>query len=420
MSLINSEKGNVDQSNAYATGIYDMFKFSFRTELTRVCYERRLKRFFDYIEFELNNKEHLDKRVNAFAYKAKENKEWILQQIIKFLQFQKDRLNKGGITAGTLWNFIKPLKLLCDVCDIDIKWKRLTRGFPRNRQAANDRAPTLEEIQKLIEYPDRRIKPIVYVMASSGIRLGAWDFLKWNHLTPLHDDKGEIVAAKLLVYAGEVEEYFTFITPEAYTVVKEWMEFRQSYGETITKESWVMRDIWQTTNVKYGARWGLATAPKKLNSSAIKRLIERALLDQGVRTRQSDGKYEFKAVHGLRKFYKSRAEQVMKPLNVELTMGHDIGLSASYYKPTEKEILDDYLKAVDSLTIKSDGVTLKNQVQKLKEESKTNEYIIKGKLQEKDEEIKQLKQNQESIISLLKEEMESKFKEIYDRIDLSK
>ncbi len=36
-----------------------------------------------------------------------------------------------------------------------------------------------------------------------------------------------------------------------------------------------MRDIWQTTNVNYGAKWGLATYPKKLNSYAIKRILER-------------------------------------------------------------------------------------------------------------------------------------------------
>ena len=41
----------------------------------------------------------------------------------------------------------------------------------------------------------------------------------------------------------------------------------------------------------------------------------------------------------------------MRPINVEITMGHNIGISASYYRPTEREVLEDYLKAVDLLTI---------------------------------------------------------------------
>jgi hypothetical protein len=44
-----------------------------------------------------------------------------------------------------------------------------------------------------------------------------------------------------------------------------------------------MRDIWQTTNIDYGAKWGLATCPKKLKSNGIKRLLERALWEQGIR-----------------------------------------------------------------------------------------------------------------------------------------
>ena len=150
-----------------------------------------------------------------------------------------------------------------------------------------------------------------------------------------------------------------------------------------------MRDLWQTTNVDYGAKWGLATCPKKLQSSGIKRILERALWEQGIRQPLIEGakRHEWKAAHGFHKFYKSRAEQVMRPINVEITMGHDIGISASYYKPTEKEVLDDYLKALDLLTINGDKHVLQKQVTELTEISKNNEYIIKGKLQEKDEEI---------------------------------
>jgi hypothetical protein len=96
-----------------------------------------------------------------------------------------------------------------------INWKRIIRGIPSGRKAANDRAPTIEEIRKVSEYHDRRIKPIVYIMASSGIRLGAWDSLQWKHVTSITNDNGEVIAAKLLIYAGDSEEYYCFITTEA-------------------------------------------------------------------------------------------------------------------------------------------------------------------------------------------------------------
>jgi hypothetical protein len=62
---------------------------------------------------------------------------------------------------------------------------------------------------------------------------------------------------------------------------------------------------------------------------------------------------------------KSRTEQVMKPINVELTMEQVLGLSESYYKPTEKEVLEDYLKAVPLLTI-NDNNNNNNNIESLK------------------------------------------------------
>lgn len=156
-------------------------------------------------------------------------------------------------------------------------------------------------------------------MASSGIRIGAWDYLQWKHVFPIRDGATEqISAAKLVVYAGDREEYFTFVTPEAYYALEKWMDYRASYGERITGESWLMRDIWQTTNSSFGAKRSLASCPEKLKPSGIKRLIEQAIWEQGLRQPLKEGnkRHEWKAAHGFRKFYKSRTEQAMKPINV--------------------------------------------------------------------------------------------------------
>lgn len=83
-----------------------------------------------------------------------------------------------------------------------IPWSKLLRGLPSGRRYSHDRAPTIEEIRQIIEYPDRRIKAIVYTMVSGGIRVGAWDYLQWGHVMPI-ERVGVIVAAKIRVYADE-------------------------------------------------------------------------------------------------------------------------------------------------------------------------------------------------------------------------
>jgi hypothetical protein len=240
--------------------------------------------------------------------------------------------------------------------DVLLPWKRITRGLPKPRRYANDRAPTIEEIRKIIEYPDRRIKSIVLIMASSGIRLGAWDYLRWKHIIPITRE-GKIVAAKIRVYQGDPEEYFSFITPEAYFELEKWLLYRGECGEKITEESWILRNIWDRNK---GSRRtpGIIIQPRKLQSQGVKRLMETSLWTQGLRHKLENGtrRHEFQTDHGLRKWFKTRCELAgMMPINIEILMGHSVGISDSYYRATESELLEDYLKAIDSLTINEEN-----------------------------------------------------------------
>jgi hypothetical protein len=65
----------------------------------------------------------------------------------------------------------------------------------------------------------------------------------------------------------------------------------------------------------------------------------------------------------------------MKPINVEILMGHSTGISDSYYRPTQKELLDDYLNVVDHLTIRTES-TFKAEVEHVKERGTMNEDAI--------------------------------------------
>jgi hypothetical protein len=385
-----------------------------------------LKKFFLLLGLEGKD---LDEQGLAFLNQVRQSKrgsQWASQSIKLFVDSLKQRMHdntsndssrkKDEITAGTIENYFRKIKFFYETCQEEegeedlptINWKRLARILPKARKSSSDRAPTREEIRKAVQAQDKRARPIILVMCSSGIRLGAWDYLRWKHVTAIKNDKGEIIAAKLIVYAGEYEEYYTYITPEAYHALQEYMEFRRYHGENITGESWLVRNIWQISDVKIkrGGKMGLASSPQKITIDAIKVIIIRALYEQGVREALPEGqrRHEFKGAHGFRKFFKTHAEQVMNHSNVELLMGHTSeALQRSYYKPREEDILQDYLKAVDLLTINDDKTTLQKQVAELTEKSEEANYIIKGKLAEKEKEIEAAAREAEKTKKMLEE-----------------
>jgi integrase len=352
-----------------------------------------MKTFFNFINIPPNGS--LEEQCNIFAAKGLEDHKWAFHNIIKFLQYEKERVEKEEITGATLRNFVKTIKLFCEMSDIPIQWKKITRGLPKSRKYADDRAPTIEEIQNICEYPDRRIKAIIYTMASSGIRLGAWDYLQLKHIIPI-EREGKIVAAKIIVYAGDNEEYFSFITPEAYFEIEKWIEYRKNCGENINENSWVMRQLWDTKKGYY--HHGTIKNPEKLKSSGIKRLIEDTLWTQGIRKKSNLKKrrYEFQTDHGMRKWFKTQCEiSGMKSINIEILMGHSIGISDSYYKITENELLREYLKAVGFLVISNEN-QLQKQYDKIQLQNQNDIKLVKGKLFEKENEIQVLNRNDQN------------------------
>jgi hypothetical protein len=107
-------------------------------------------------------------------------------------------------------------------------------------------------------------------------------------------------------------------------------------------------------------------------------------------------RHEFQADHGFRKWFKTRCEiSGMKPINIEKLMGHSIGISGSYYRATESELLEDYLKAVEFLTISNEN-RLQNQMEDVIEQSRINSDNIKSQLYEKEQAITNLTERNSS------------------------
>ena len=176
----------IELKNNEELSIWKLYLFALKSPLTEEKYQKRIEKFFDFIGLEGKTIE--GKRLRFVNKSEIEGNQWVFNNILKFMLYQIDRVNKKEIVGSTVQNYVKSIKLFCEMADINIHWKKITRGLPKGKSFADDRIPTDDEIQRLLEYPDRRIKAIVYTMTSSGIRLGAWDYLKWGDIRPIEKE----------------------------------------------------------------------------------------------------------------------------------------------------------------------------------------------------------------------------------------
>ena len=151
---------------------------------TKRQWPRRLDVFLTFLQLEGQDIKEIFNKLYEFI--QTEGSEWLESHLIDFIHFQKLRVQNKEITDTTINNYIKPLKTFCDMNNILlINWKYIRKGVPRGKKSAIDRIPESTEIKKLLNASDIRLKPIVYVMLSSGIRLGAWEKLRWKHVIPI-------------------------------------------------------------------------------------------------------------------------------------------------------------------------------------------------------------------------------------------
>jgi len=131
--------------------------YALKSSGSRRQYPRRLKLFFDFIGLGGT----LNEQAIEFLKRCKADINSEQDSLLRFFDFHRERVRRKELAAGTVKNYYRAVKLFCEMNDLSLNWKKISRGLPRVKKFSSDRAPTLEELRKLVEYPDRRIKSIV-------------------------------------------------------------------------------------------------------------------------------------------------------------------------------------------------------------------------------------------------------------------
>lgn len=214
----------------------------------------------------------------------------------------------------------------------------LKKMFPTNDELTEAQAYTTEQIKTILEtipkrktsalqYKAARLVAIIHFFAATGIRVGALNWLKLEHLEPIKN------CYSVKVYAKTPSQYFTFLTPEARHALDEYLDMRRNLFEVTPQDP--IFDI---------------------ELDALKMVMSRLMSKTQIRKPSGEDRFDIPMFHGFRKRFNTilKSNMQINPAAIERMMGHHsqtISLDTAYYKPTLEILFSEYEKGIDALTV---------------------------------------------------------------------
>jgi len=265
------------------------------------------------------------------------------EELIGFVQ-KASKESSPSTTAA----FRDSLKRFLEINRVEkINWGYINEFVPNAKKVGQDRAPTLEEIRKIIDVADLRTKCLILYLCSSGARIGSVEWLRWRDIEEVEHNGQKF--ARVTIYRGDPEEYVSFVTPECYRLLLEYRERRGNIGEKVTPQSYVFAT---QGNARDFDPSRIRVPSVKTLKNQLGELLQQTGMRSVISERGEYRNYEFKQAHGLRKFFRTRMEiSSVKPIFTEMLMGRSTGVKDSYMKPTKNDFVGEYAKAIDNLTI---------------------------------------------------------------------
>jgi integrase len=141
-----------------------LFLSSLRSNETKRSYAIYLKKYMEFLG------------INDLL--SETNPRLIEQQMIEYIIKMKE-MGKG---YSTLHNYIATVISFYRINDIVLNTKKISKFMPEQTRLRKDRGYTHEEISKLLEIADERLRVVILLLGSSGVRIGAIPSLKLGNL----------------------------------------------------------------------------------------------------------------------------------------------------------------------------------------------------------------------------------------------
>lgn len=98
-----------------------LFLYALKAPATRDKYIKRLTKFLDLLGYTGTKEE----KACAFAAQERADSTYAFSSVLKFFQTKREQIDRKEIAIGTVRNYVKSIKLFCDMADLQIPWAKI-------------------------------------------------------------------------------------------------------------------------------------------------------------------------------------------------------------------------------------------------------------------------------------------------------
>jgi len=282
------------------------------------------------------------------------------KDIKKFALTIKDMCPK---TYSSYINVVKQLFMSKDITLEDSTKRAVLKLVTNTRALTQDRIPTQNEFKKILSYSDLKLKSLLLILASSGMRIGELTQIK------IADVDFENEPTKISIkgeYTKTRDPRITFMNTEATFYAKEWLKQHDTYLKQACNR---LNLPGKTKSLKDDRLYPMHPSAAH---NAFRRLLKLSDLDEI----DSRTKRRVIHLHVFRKRFYSKLRLAIPEGIVQTLVGHQGYLTNSYARYEEKELASYYKKGMHALNVLEAG-DYSEQIKALKNEIKLKDEKLK-------------------------------------------
>jgi hypothetical protein len=345
-----------------------MFLDSIKSDATKMGYDNSIKRYIGY-----------RKLSNPDMLLAEQNPRVIENQIIDYVR----SLRYNNLAYASIVFNVSPIITFYDLNNITLNRKKISRYYGEHIRVVKDRGYSTEEIATILQTADIRMRMIILLLSSTGCRVGALPSVNLSNLT----FKPEYGLYKIVFYESSNSEYYTFTTRECASAINNYLTFRSRQGEKLSFDQnlnrWMPNDT-PLIRLMFDINDTLeARNPKRIRLEGLRTALHHHMVRCGLRQTEHPTedntprrvRKEVALTNGFRKHVISTFIDCGLNHEIrELIADHATGLDANYFRPSEDQVLEEYLKAESYLTI-DPAARLARENQELKVEQSSLQVL---------------------------------------------